>query len=222
MKDLLSKMVLMGKSTLEVLINFVFPRKESAALFVGLTETDIAQRARHSDGSSALFDYHDPLIHSLIWHVKYKGDALAVTLIGTLMQNNLYEEIAERLAFNGGGKALLIPIPESKKRRLEKGFNQVALIGEVVAAKEGTEIFELNSTLLKRQKEVARQTDLKKRTERLKNMKDVFTVTDPAVLKDRVLVLIDDVTTTGATLSEARKVLEKAEPAHIEVLAFAH
>ncbi len=215
-------MVLVGKSTSEVLINFVFPRRESAALFVALTETDIAKRAKHSESSFALFDYHDPLIHSLIWHAKYKGDALAIELIGGLMRNNLYEEISERLAFNGGGKALLIPIPESKKRHLEKGFNQVALIGEVIAAKEGKEIFELNTTLLKRQKEVVRQTDLKKRTERLKNMKDVFTVTDPAVLKDRVVVLIDDVTTTGATLNEARKVLEKCKPAHIEVLAFAH
>jgi hypothetical protein len=48
MKDLLSKVVLVGKSTSEVLINFVFPRRESAALFVALTETDIAKRAKSS------------------------------------------------------------------------------------------------------------------------------------------------------------------------------
>jgi ComF family protein len=211
-----------GKTCLEVLIDFLFPRKKDALLFATLNTEDIVKKVHPSTHPEALFDYHDPLIHSLVWHAKYKGDPLAITHMATLLYDALYEEIADRLAFAGGGKALLVSIPSSKERMRYKGFNQVALIAEAIASEDKGQLFEHPTPLLFRKKEVGRQTDLKRRGERLKNMKEVFIVNNPTPVKGRIVVLIDDVTTTGATLSEARKALEKAKPAHIEVLAFAH
>ena len=59
------------------------------------------------------------------------------------------------------------------------------------------------------------------REERLKNVKNVYKVRDPQILKDKSIRLLDDVFTTGATLNECAKVLKKAGARRVEGITLA-
>jgi competence protein ComFC len=58
--------------------------------------------------------------------------------------------------------------------------------------------------------DTAPQADIKERKLRLQNMKNVFNLKNPELIKNKAVFLIDDVSTTGATIKEARRVLLNA------------
>jgi ComF family protein len=101
---------------------------------------------------------------------------------------------------------LVIPIPLYRKKFLERGFNQSEILAKEIANEFG---LTLKSDLLIKIKNTPSQTDLNEK-ERLSNVKDAFEVKDKKVVKGKIIFLIDDVTTTGATLNEAAKVLKKS------------
>ncbi|MGI6579321.1 MAG: ComF family protein [Saccharofermentanales bacterium] len=108
-------------------------------------------------------------------------------------------------------QVVIVPIPLGKKRLRQRGFNQAAGIAELVA---GFADIEIVSDFLIRQRETARQTEMHNRTARQTNLKDAFIInpaSDYFVRKIKqenlTVILFDDVTTTGTTISEAAKPL---------------
>lgn len=101
---------------------------------------------------------------------------------------------------------LVVPIPLHHKKYLFRGFNQAELIAEVISKE-----FDLNlkTDLLIKKKNTPSQTDLKEK-ERLINLKDAFKIINKKEVKGKIIFLIDDVATTGATLNEAARVLKKS------------
>ena len=105
------------------------------------------------------------------------------------------------------GDFVLVPIPLSRQRDAERGFNQAGLLADKVG--EAFEIPVLNR-VLKKVKDVRPQMELKRR-ERLENIKGAFGLGRGArKVKNKTVLLVDDVFTTGATLNEAGLVLKKA------------
>ena len=98
---------------------------------------------------------------------------------------------------------LVIPLPLAPKRLAERGFNQSALLGAQVSKILGLR-FDARGML--RVRETPPQTGLN-REARLKNVRGAFDCTQRL---DGHVAIVDDVMTTGATLSEAAKVLKKA------------
>jgi len=109
----------------------------------------------------------------------------------------------------------LVPVPLSIKRLRERGFNQSLLIARVISRKIGTPL--LIDTLCKK-KDTLPQTGLSAR-ERMLNLKNVFEV--KGHIRDLRLLLVDDVMTTGATVSECSKELMKAGAKEVTVLTLA-
>jgi ComF family protein len=110
---------------------------------------------------------------------------------------------------------LVIPLPLAPKRLAERGFNQSALLGERVARTLGRR-FEARGML--RIRETPPQAGLS-REARLKNVRGAF---DCAQRLDGMRVaVVDDVMTTGATLSEAAKALKRAGAAHVSAWVIA-
>lgn len=105
------------------------------------------------------------------------------------------------------GNLVLIPIPLSKRRQLERGFNQA----EILAERVGPEFeIPLLDDILFRTKERPAQIELKGK-ERRENIKGVFKVKgDIKKIKNKTVLLVDDVFTTGATLNEVAKTLKRA------------
>ena len=71
-------------------------------------------------------------------------------------------------------------------------------------------------------KETIHQANIKNRNIRLKNLIGSFIVKNKEEIKNRNIILIDDITTTGATLNEARKTLKKAGAKKIVAFTVAH
>jgi predicted amidophosphoribosyltransferase len=74
--------------------------------------------------------------------------------------------------------------------------------------------------LLKRHKFTLTQTGFN-RTEREKNIKGAFIITDKEKIADKNIILVDDVYTTGATVNECSKILKKGGAKNIAVLTLA-
>ena len=115
------------------------------------------------------------------------------------------------------GVDLIVPVPLSYKRLLFRGYNQSAVLARLLSkqAKIKTDLFNL-----KKIKHTKPQSSLTENA-RLKNVKNVFQVQNCSKIKNKRIVLIDDVLTTGATLAECAKVLLKAGAESVDTLTIA-
>lgn len=111
----------------------------------------------------------------------------------------------------------LLPIPLHKRTQRERGYNQAALLARAVGERTG---FPVAENLLAQVREMKPQASLGEK-ERWENVKGAFAVTDKEVVKGRIIVLVDDVMTTGATLDEGARVLKGAGAARVYCLTFA-
>jgi predicted amidophosphoribosyltransferase len=82
--------------------------------------------------------------------------------------------------------------------------------------------FELKTNILIKVKETEHQARIKDRRVRLKNLENSYAVKNEASLENRNVILIDDITTTGATLNEARKILKEFGARKIIAFTVAH
>lgn len=96
----------------------------------------------------------------------------------------------------------LIPIPLGKKRRKERGYNQVAMVAIPLSMQLGLDYL---PSALARAKETRSQVGLTA-SERQENVKNAF-IADGKKVNGRSIILMDDVSTTGATLSSAAETL---------------
>jgi ComF family protein len=114
---------------------------------------------------------------------------------------------------------MIVPIPLHPRRFLSRRFNQAAELARPLARSSGV-AFE--PTALVRTRKTIQQVGLKA-TQREDNVRGAFAVPDKmkVLVKGKTVLLIDDVYTTGATVSSATKALLKAEAASVDVLTFA-
>ena len=135
-----------------------------------------------------------------IHHFKYKGKVSTGKSLGIRLAQELKKQNLSDVAY-------LIPVPLHKTRKRERGFNQ----SEIVAESLGAELsLTVEKNILSRIKNTKYQTKLTVE-ERKQNVAGAFQVNDKQkILKDRKIILVDDVITTGATLNECAKVLKQA------------
>ena len=102
----------------------------------------------------------------------------------------------------------------------------VSSISQIIFLKKGYILTLLQNTndfnILIKIKETEHQANIKERKDRLKNLSGSFSVKNAEMIKSRNIILIDDVITTGATLSEARKTLKQFGAKKIIAFTVAH
>lgn len=109
----------------------------------------------------------------------------------------------------------LVPVPLHSARLRERGYNQAALIAGRFGAAAGVPVL---SKALKRTRSTGTQT-LLGRDGRLRNLDGAFACPDPIKVRDRRILLVDDVYTTGATVGACATVLRSAGAADVGVIA---
>lgn len=112
---------------------------------------------------------------------------------------------------------VMIPVPLHRRRLRDRGFNQALILARTLGKKHGLAV---DFSLLKRRKLTLTQTGLDKK-ERASNIKGAFVVAHPARLKEKNVILVDDVLTTGATVNECAKTLIKAGAKQVAVITLA-
>ncbi len=111
----------------------------------------------------------------------------------------------------------IIPVPLYKKRLFKREYNQSQLIAEEIGRRSGIEV-ELSA--LERVRQTPPQVGLKKE-ERERNVRNAFKVLKPERIKEKRILLVDDVLSTTATVNECARALRKAGAKRIDVLALA-
>ena len=161
----------------------------------------------------ALMPYRRKEVGALIREAKFKSNGTAYTLLAAALQEFLTDYLSDRYAYEPR-TTVLVPIPLSKKRFRERGYNQVE---EVL--KRMTLDVERAPHLLKRTRDTKTQTQLSKGA-RAENLAGAFVANeaDEAVL----YIIVDDVFTTGATLSDAVRALKEAGAKHLLPVALSH
>lgn len=112
---------------------------------------------------------------------------------------------------------IIIPVPIHKKRNLERGYNQTELIAREIAKNTN---LELNNKVLLKQKNIKSQSGLTK-IQRGNNIKNAFIVKNDNSLKNKNVILFDDIYTTGSTVNECCKLLKTLKVNKIAVLTIA-
>ncbi len=100
---------------------------------------------------------------------------------------------------------LVVPVPLHPARERERGFNQAALLAELLCARRQLPL----APVLERIRFTTTQTVFD-RSARMENLRDAFRLRKKADVRGLRVLVIDDVLTTGSTLSECARVLRKA------------
>ncbi|MBL8740576.1 MAG: hypothetical protein JNK04_05770, partial [Myxococcales bacterium] len=116
-----------------------------------------------------------------------------------------------------GGCDVVIPVPLHPLRLASRGYNQAALLAAPLARALGAP---LSVRCLARRSFVAAQARLG-RNERDANVKDAFVCPDPARVRDKHVVVVDDVVTTGSTFAACRAALLAAGACQVTLVALA-
>lgn len=114
---------------------------------------------------------------------------------------------------------LIVPVPLSRQKLRARRFNQAALLTHDLAKATGTSY---EPQLLQRRKNTISQVGLT-RDQRRRNMQGAFAVpkAKTAKIKDRTVLLVDDVITTGTTVEACARILKQAGAGRVDILALA-
>lgn len=149
-------------------------------------------------------DYKNPAVKKLIWRFKYRRCREAGNVLASLITNNI--SVLKSLSKE---KSVFLPIPISKNKLRERGYNQSALIASALSTRIGVASAE---NILYKKFSTLSQVETKTKKQRMENLKNSFAICETAENYDKnnLIILIDDIITTGATLNEAAKTLRKA------------
>ena len=151
------------------------------------------------------------MIRKIILNYKFNDQSfLYKTMVNFLLKNKKFFEILKSYD-------TIIPVPISKKRRRERGYNQSELIAREIAKKLAIHI---NNQCLIKTKNNTEQSKLNKE-ERQKNIKGVYQLEKSHILKNKKLLIVDDIYTTGSTVNECSRILSQAQPKKIGILTLA-
>ncbi|MDE6444656.1 MAG: ComF family protein [Muribaculaceae bacterium] len=148
-----------------------------------------------------LFYNRESPLSSLMQDLKYRKFPDIGTMLGQLAATELFPTGF----FND--IELIVPMPMHFHKEARRGYNQTHYIAEGISRATSIPV----SYPLKAIRGHRTQTSLS-REERLRNTSGIFAVKDPALLNDKDILLVDDVCTTGATISEAGSAIIAAAP----------
>lgn len=159
-----------------------------------------------------LFYRKDGKTKDLIHALKYKGNQEIGTFIGDWFGNILKDSNE----FNGID--YIIPVPLHPKKIKQRGYNQLTTFGESLS--KHLEKSYLANVLIRASR--SKTQTFKQRFERFSNNETKFSVTNQSILKNKHILLIDDVITTGATLESCCTELLASENIKISIVTMAY
>ncbi len=174
-------------------------------------------RRLYFDSNNSLALYSG-VIRDLILQFKKPNDPEILNYFSELISGFIHQNSAVRLLKNSNAprrEVILVPIPTRFFKRVLKGDPAMEMLTQSIGKRLGFQV----KNLLKRSRNVSKQSELN-RESRIKNQSKVFVVRK-AVPKNSSVILIDDVVTTCATISDAARALKKAGASSVHVYSVA-
>ena len=157
-----------------------------------------------------IFDYKED-IRDLILEYKFKDKSYLYKIFSEIIIKN------EKICGNLKKYDIIVPVPIHKKRKQGRGYNQSALIARNIANNFDNLKYE---EILIKIKNTPTQSSLS-REERNKNVKNAYKLTCIEKIKNKKIVLLDDIYTTGFTSNECSRLLRENGAKEILVLTIA-
>jgi ComF family protein len=179
-------------------------RLEQHALPIAATGRDALSHVR------SLGPYAPPF-STLVHELKYRNRRSLAAVLGESLAGLLMSDGVLR------GADVLAPIPLHPARLRERGYNQSQLLAEQVARPTRRDW----ADVLRRVKNTRAQVKIEDSDARRKNLEGAFALRPGTSVVDRKVILIDDVSTTGATLDSAAKTLQAAGAFRVYALVVA-
>jgi len=158
-----------------------------------------AHRTIHFEAAVAAYRGRG-IVRDVIHEFKYNRQLHLRHLIATWLRAALDDDRLRRQHFD-----VMVPVPLHPARQRERGFNQASLLSKLLSVRTSIPC----RPLLKRVRYTTTQTALD-RAERMENLHNAFRLRKNADVRGLRVLLIDDVLTTGSTLSECARVLKRA------------
>jgi ComF family protein len=205
----------------EFLLEIILPSRERVKRTKSRSPEDLelSPEAHELSGIeiTTLMNYRSEAAQDTVRALKYDNSSHAARLCAALLADYLREEIASIRALSPRA-VVLVPVPLHALRERERGFNQIARVLALLPDefKDGS-VSRIDAVSLKRVRETKQQTHLSKR-ERSANVRGAFKADDAC--NGIHAIIIDDVATTGATLSACADALRVAG-ARVSAIALA-
>jgi competence protein ComFC len=179
-------------------------------------------RAKTPDHSwiISVWNYKDPRIKRLLWKFKFENKFSVIEDLSLRLYDELSSELSERAIFDNLGPVILVPIPLSKKSLRKRGYNQSHLIAEALSERSGGKLPVIDA--LRKIRETSTQHSINNRQKRLVNLRGIFDTSPSADIQGKNVIIVDDITTTHATLVEARRALKLAGAKKVLAYTIAH
>lgn len=152
------------------------------------TATRLSGRIAFQYATSFAYFTNDGLLQHLLHGLKYKNKKQNGVFLG--------KELGQCLLEQAWHVDLLIPVPLHQKKEAQRGYNQSLFICEGISSVLNIPVV---TDALARKRFTESQTD-KSREERIKNVNNAFELRNVKSIRDKHILLVDDVLTTGATL----------------------
>ncbi len=157
-----------------------------------------------------IFKY-EGLIRKFILDYKFhEKPYMYISIVAFILKNKIIYEKMQNYD-------TIIPVPISKKRMKERGYNQSLLIAKKIS--QSLKI-PLQTNCLFKTKNIIEQSKLNKE-QRKENIQHVYELKNGEILYNKRILLIDDIYTTGSTVNECSKILQQGMPKKIDVLVLA-
>jgi len=156
------------------------------------------------------FSYEESLRLAILRFKFYGGLALGPTLAALLVE--AFDRHFDRQAYD-----VIVPMPIHPRRLVERGFNQAVILADGLSAAIGIPV---DRDSFRKIKDTPPQVGLTE-AQRAANLRDSFAAARPERLKGRRILLVDDVCTTGSTISYAARTISKAHSARVDVITLA-
>lgn len=153
------------------------------------------RRGDYFDVCVSPLKYEDQ-VRNAILKFKFRGRTDYAEYFGKFMADSAREHLA-------GKYNMITWVPLSSERKRTRGYDQAMLLALAAAL----ELDDVAVETLEKTKDVIAQSTLNSAEERRENIKDVFAATDPDLIAGKRILLIDDIVTTGVTLSECSRAL---------------
>lgn len=147
------------------------------------------------------------MTQDLVHQLKYQHQKQIGTVLGRWFGHAISDCLSK------SNVDIIVPVPIHKKKLKKRGFNQSACIAKGITEASG---IEFNDRALMRRRKTSTQTK-KSRKDRVINVQSVFDVRKDDILKDKHVMIVDDVITTGATMEACGECVLRAGAAKISL-----
>lgn len=202
------------KIALEALLNIIYPYDNKCIIcgvegFLGICSKCKSEIKRvHQQEEIMAYGYYGGVLKKLILNLKYHKSFIAGKVLADLLCQIIIEK---KLSID-----CICYVPISKDSLKKRGFNQCSVLAKNISSILDIPVIDC----LVKVKETKEQKLLGKE-ERMKNILDAFEIKNKEKLFKKNILLIDDVYTTGATINECKKNIEKCNINKIYLLTIA-